>query len=117
MQYCRIIGKLIVRYCGFCYNYTRINWCNRSVLFSAVYVDNIRDIKYRRIAENFYFCNRLHTLRKLNQMIEVPFMTIRMECKNSHSTVTISNLNNSITVDYKTKRIILGDISLSYIFS
>jgi hypothetical protein len=70
------------------------------------------------ILENFYLCNNIHTVNKLMDMLDFNFDNIIFVLDDDDNTQVLIDIeNNEISVNDITKRIILGDISLSYILS
>ena len=112
---CRVTAYMIRNYCGYAWNYISINCLKKSQLAKVVYVNSNNRNDYRTILENFYLCNKIHTLQKLIEMIGFKFDDVLFVLNDNNTQICISRESNTVTVNGVTKRIILGDISLSYI--
>jgi hypothetical protein len=112
---CRVATYMIQNCCSYVWNYLSINCFKRSILCKTVYVNTNNHSHYKTIVENFYMCNDIHTIKKLTEMLELNFDDILFILEENNTHVFIDRNKNTITVDGDIKRIILGDISLSYI--
>lgn len=97
------------------YNYTKISM-GSSNLFDTVYIDGVVNDKYKKDIEKFYLCNNIHNIDKVESMLGITFDEIVIFDYN-HNKIRISKKDNLIEINNTTiKRIILGDISLEYIY-
>ena len=112
---CRYGIQVMKNYCSSIYNYYSIKYCNNSRLFRYVSKDYDININHRNNLEIFYLCNKIHTLQKMEEVMGY-FNEILFIDKKTNSQVIISRINNTISINGIVKRIILGDVSLDYIF-
>lgn len=108
-----VIGS-IGQSCRKYYNYTKISMGHYS-LFAHVYVDDICNNKYKKDIEKFYLCNNIHNIDKLESILGTTFDNIILFDYHNND-IKISKQDNMIEINNTTKRIILGDISLEYIY-
>tara|TARA_B110000908_G_scaffold113440_1_gene133089 strand:- start:14691 stop:15047 length:357 start_codon:yes stop_codon:yes gene_type:complete len=114
-QSCRVAAYMISNSCSYLWNYMSINCFKRSLLTKRVYINGVDEVIYRTTLENFYLCNKIHTLQKLIDMIGFKFNSVLFTLDDDNVEVYINRVDNTITINGQDKRIILGDISLSYI--
>ena len=97
-----------------CYNATLI-YFNNNPLFESVYVDEKYDRGNANQLAEFYLLNNVHTIDELSRTFD--FETISVLCCDGRHFIINKNSNRIIIGDDEVKPIVLGDISLEYIFN
>ena len=108
-----VLGRLISNGCRYMYHCVKLNCLKQPILFSYVNVDGDVNEEDHLILERFYLCQHIHTVRKLVEVLQKDFVTLRVIYDGS--LITISRVDKTITYQLNTKKIKLGDISLDYI--
>jgi hypothetical protein len=85
-------------------------------LFDIVSIDGVSNDRYKKDIEKFYLCNNIHNINKLESILGIDFDNIVI-FDYSNNMIRISKKDNIIEINGISKRIILADISLDYIYS